>query len=76
MYSSHKHTSQIMLPEIFKTKERIRILRHINLRRSATVGAVALATGVSRGFCGRNARKASIRSAPRLSPTRTTPFST
>jgi predicted nucleotidyltransferase len=39
-----------MLPEIFKTEERIRILRHISLRTSATVGAVALATGVSKGL--------------------------
>jgi len=39
-----------MLSEIFKTEERIRILRHISLRQSATVGTVALATGVSKGL--------------------------
>ena len=37
-----------MLSEIFKTEERI--LRHISLRQSATVGTVALATGVSKGL--------------------------
>jgi len=39
-----------MLPEIFKTEERIRILRHISLRQSATIGSVALAAGVSKGL--------------------------
>ncbi len=39
-----------MLSEIFRTEERIRILRHVSLRQSATVGAVALATGVSKGL--------------------------
>ena len=37
-----------MLREIFKTEERI--LRHISLRQSATVGKVALAAGVSKGL--------------------------
>jgi len=41
---------EIMLSEIFRTEERIRILRHVSLRQSATVGAVALATGVSKGL--------------------------
>jgi|GEM_PF-198603 len=41
---------ETMLSEIFRTEERIRILRHISLRQSATVGAVALAAGVSKGL--------------------------
>lgn len=39
-----------MLVEIFKTPERIRILRHISLRKSITVVSVARATGVSQGL--------------------------
>ncbi len=39
-----------MLPELFKSKERIRILHHVSLQTSFTVQSVVDATGVSKGL--------------------------
>jgi predicted nucleotidyltransferase len=39
-----------VLPELFKSEERIRILRHIGIRTSFTVQSVTDATGVSKGL--------------------------
>lgn len=39
-----------VLPELFKSDERIRILRHIGIRTSFTVQSVTDATGVSKGL--------------------------
>lgn len=39
-----------MLPELFKSKERIRILHHVSIRTSFTVQSVINATGVSKGL--------------------------
>ncbi len=41
---------RIVLPELFKSEERIRILRYIGIRTSFTVQSVADATGVSKGL--------------------------